>query len=63
MLDAIPFGIATLRERYANASRILEEERMRSLIHPSCDEIVRSLLLSRDAIGDVRKGDRRWKAS
>jgi len=27
------------------------------------DEGMRSLLLSRDAIGDVRKGDRSWKAS
>jgi hypothetical protein len=40
-----------------------EDEGMRSLIYPSCDEIVRSLLLSRDAIRDVRKGDRSWKAS
>jgi len=27
------------------------------------DEGMQSLLLSRDAIGDVRKGDRSWKAS
>jgi hypothetical protein len=54
---AVAAGCDSLGDSYA--SRTLENEEMRSLIYPSCEEIVRSLLLSRDAIGDVRRGDRR----
>ncbi len=68
LIHSLPTSPATLATPQSVAGivgcdRAWHEVRMRSLIYPSCEEIVRSLLLSRDAIGDVRKGDRSWKAS